>query len=154
MMLMLFSACIFLSSIFALRIEIFQELLHPFCHQNSLRCFHFRGDAFGLCSRCMGIYLSIPFWGFCILKADHSKKIKYLMPYFLTIGIVVTMVCVIFKITHTSDGNNLIRFICGIFHGLVTLTFIDKYYKYLIIILRTLLLRQNGKNNKSLDIVR
>jgi len=120
-------AVIIILSIIGMHNSFIHSLLGSFCHQNIERSFRFYSFYLGVCSRCFGIYLGLFLYGVYLLK---YKKIDIGI---LFISLFATILSVILR--HFGiDTDNFIRFILGIFNGVLLIIIFYKFEEFYSII--------------------
>ena len=111
-------------SLFALFNRNTFDLLGHFCHQIQNRSFIIWDSQIGICGRCLGIYSGIFFFGIFIL---YNKKVN---KYLILLSMIVCSTTIYCKIMD-CETNNSLRFISGIFAGILVTIF--DYFTYFII---------------------
>ena len=90
------------------------------CHQKPERCFKFHNKPLPLCSRCIGLYLSL-ILGFLLsyligLNIYLNKQILIKLSILLILPLVIDGFT---QFLHLRESNNWLRFITGVLAGFV-----------------------------------
>ena len=108
----LFAGSLLLDSILIPFLHEKTLICSKFCHQIKIRSFNLEDFTFGLCARCLGIYLSIFLTLIFILIRECTVRITIL--FFITLF--VTIISLFLKLIQ-FDSNNSLRFIFGLCTG-------------------------------------